>query len=71
VGWGGLSKRASQGSRPSMGGRRNCAGLAGERKEVELGFFLFSSLDYFLLFLFIFIHKKELQIKWIHTKTIC
>jgi hypothetical protein len=29
-----------------MGGRRNCAGLAGERKEVELGFFLFSSLDY-------------------------
>jgi hypothetical protein len=51
-------------------GRRNCAGLAGERKEVELSLFYFLLLIIFLLFLFIFIHKKELQIKWIHTKTI-
>jgi hypothetical protein len=29
--------------------------------------FLCSSFDYFLLFLFVFIHKKELQIKWVHT----
>jgi hypothetical protein len=44
----GRSEQASKpGKQTEHGGRRNCAGLAGERKEVELDFFLFSSLDYF------------------------
>jgi hypothetical protein len=48
------------GARPRQAGWENGGGP-----------FLFSSFSYFLLFLFRFIHKKELQIKWINNKTIC
>jgi hypothetical protein len=48
----------------------HAARWAGGEQSRGAGPFLFSSFDYFLLFLFVFIHKKELQIKWIHTQTI-
>jgi hypothetical protein len=59
--WATRARGSGPGTRPD--------GLAGEQSR-GAGPFLFSSFDYFLLFLFVFIHKKELQIKWIHTQTI-
>jgi hypothetical protein len=66
-----------QASRPGKQVERGGAGeqklcwAGGGRKRSGAGPFSISSLDYFLFFLFIFLHKKELQIKLIHTKTIC
>jgi hypothetical protein len=58
--WAARARGSGPGTRPD--------GLGGQRRGA--GPFLFSSFDYFLLFLFVFIHKKELQFKWIHTQTI-
>jgi hypothetical protein len=59
-----LGHATARGSGPGV-----MAGPAKEIGEVK-PFFYFLPFYSFLLFLFIFIHKKELQNKWIHTKTI-
>jgi hypothetical protein len=75
--WAAASGKAGMGRGKRATGRWSWAvrklargeGLGWLRKLGKQSPILFSSFYSFLLFLFIFVHKKELQIKWIHTRT--
>jgi hypothetical protein len=68
-GWDGPGKRArGDGAGPCAQAGQG-EGLGWLRKLGKQCPILFSSFYSFFLFLFIFMHKKELQIKWIHTRT--